>query len=259
MDVQAVKSSVEHKTLGKLYKYIAKIDDENIESEVFKNTLFSGTEEFPPFPYRDDDFGENNPSLDHHKRYSNKKYSSIYCPPPMMMGCQPMMDPSILHIFKGSQENSIRLYLTDRNDLGHPMLQNRLCYLLGNLCDKKIDIYIGHTLLGNTPLCNLGCLFDALENSSADVTIHACGRCGMCESLLWLHGRNRCITQYGSLYFSGVGRILEAYPMWREYYSQCFSKAKLLGLITDQDVVDMLTTNNLIYISATDTMAALQK
>lgn len=258
MDIETIKSSIEHNELGKLYKYTAKIDDVNTCTEAF-NSLSVGVESFG-VPSQDTG---HDPSMIMHARYSSGKCKGyedtmgyMDC---MINNTQYLNTIAGLCIFRGSQENSTRLFITDRNDLANPIFQNRFCYLLGCLCDKKLDIYVGNSIYGSSPLCNLGCLFDALECSTADLTMHACGRCGMCESLLWLHARNKCITQYGSLYFSGVGRILESYPMWREYYERCFVKAKNFGLITDQDVVDLMTTNNLIYISATDTLAALQK
>lgn len=257
MEIDTFKSSIEHGQLGKLYKYVATIDNPEMVTEAFESLTF-GTEGFvPESPVAKSE----DAAMMHHSKYS----SITREPGSFNTFCgdreyhKYLAQVAGLCIFRGSQENSIRLFISDTNDLANPIFQNRFCYLLGSLNDRKLDIYTGNSAYGSSALCNIGCLFDALETCTGDVTMHVCGRCGMCESLMWLHAKNKCITQYGSLYFSGVGRILEAYPMWREYYEKCFIKAKNFGLITDQDVVDMMTTNNLIYISASDTLSVLQK
>lgn len=256
MDLKASKSVIEHNKFGKLYKYSSKLDNLIQANEAFSSLAFGveSLEAYASSPVNSD-YKVDNPALEYHKRYStNAKFGYMDC---CMDNPKFLQQIAGLNIFRGSQENSIRLFISDRTCLDHPIFQNRFCFLLGSLCDKKIDIYAGNSINGYMPLCSLGCLFDALECSVADVTMHICGRCGMSETMLWVHAKNKCITQYGSLYFSGVGRILEMYPMWREYYETVFIKAKNIGLINDQDIVDLLTTNNLIYISATDTLAAL--
>lgn len=195
-------------------------------------------------------------AIDHHKTASDCKHTFGYtdC---CIENAKYLKEIAGLILSRGSVENSMRLYITDRTDLAHPLFQNKFCFLLGSLGDKKLDIYLGNSIYSYMPMCTLGCILDALLTTEGDVTVHVCGRCGMPETMMWLHSKNKCITQYGSLYLSGVGRILEQFPMWREYYEQIFLKAKVLGLITDEDVVDLMTTNNLIYISATDTLAVL--
>lgn len=152
----------------------------------------------------------------------------------------------------------IRLHITDRAWIDHPHWQNKFCHFLSALsAEHVVDILVGNSLYGANSLCNIGMLMDALNTTAAQVTMHMCGRGSMCETCLWLNTQNKAITPFGSLCLCGVGRILETYPMWRGYYETIFVKGKQIGLLTDNDIVSLLTTNRQIYIGAASTIAAI--
>lgn len=154
----------------------------------------------------------------------------------------------------------IRLYMSEVNAPDLPLYQNKLCYLLNKLDSKKsLDIYLGNGIGGPFPICTVGNIFSALMNCKANVRIHMNGRGSMLESCLWLHGHKKIISPYGSLCFTGVGRLLESYPQWRGYYETIFTKAMNLNLITENDLADLMTTNYIIFIGANDTLAKITR
>lgn len=153
-----------------------------------------------------------------------------------------------------------RLFLTEMTDFSDSKFQNRFSKLLRCLGEKQtLHIYTGNGVYGAWPLFDLGTILDAIARTRCKVTVHINGRASFCETCLWMWAENREISEFGTLFFCGMQRHLEWSPTWYGYLSTLLSRGVELGVLTQKECDDLLTTNKDIQFKQREVVERLNR
>lgn len=144
---------------------------------------------------------------------------------------------------------NFRLYTCSQTNIRAPFYQNKFCKLLTMLNpDQTLTITMGSLLFGNEPDISLGGMISSMLTCKAKIITYATGRCGMAESCLWLFGKERKISSYGALQFSGVKTFLKQFDMYTHYFNYIFNTAKELNIINNEQCNKLINTDQSFLI-----------
>ena len=160
----------------------------------------------------------------------------------------PQEDPkaTILYVYGGN--GSYRIYISANTILESPYFQNKLCKFLDNLkANETVVIELGAML--NTWKHNtmLGNIINAMQRCKGTIVTVASGLCGFSESCLWLFGKQRVISRYGALRFTGTKEFVKALPQYAHYFKYIYDVAHELNVIPED--LDMTTTSKSIMVT----------
>ena len=148
-----------------------------------------------------------------------------------------------------TDNQNFRLYTCSQTNIRAPFYQNKFCKLLAMLQPgQTLTIMMGSLLFGNEPDISLGGMISSMSTCKANIITYATGRCGMAESCLWLFGKERKISSYGALQFSGVKTFLKQFDMYGHYFNYIFSKAEELNIINHEQHTELMTTDQSFLI-----------
>ncbi len=177
----------------------------------------------------------------------------------MFCGGQNNNDKRFRLLLSTTDKVNFNLYFTEYTDLDHPSFQNRFVKLLRTLSENTtLNIHLGNGVYGKYPIYSFGNIIDAIQRASCKVIIHINGRAGFSESVLWLFAHERVISEFGSLYFSGMQQQLEWYPRWYNFYKFIYDHAVAIGIINQSEMDQLMTTNIDIPILQRDVIRRLQ-
>ena len=156
----------------------------------------------------------------------------------------------LLQCFPDKNKTHFNLYISESTELDSSNYQNKFCRFLDKLSNNQsVTIYLGGGVYGAYLSFSMGSMIDSMIHCKGCVKTIVGGRASCMESILWLFGHARALSKYGTLSFCGVGETLKSCLMWKGYFNFMYSKARDLGFITDNDVVDLLTTNNCVTVT----------
>ncbi len=113
-----------------------------------------------------------------------------------------------------------------------------LCMFLDSLTEEKTVTLILGAKIWDAVACNLGAVIAAMRRCKATITTIAAGYCSIPETILWTYGQNRKVYRYGSLTF-GKTEIVRAVDKYDDYFAVAFNRAKEVGILTDEDIVEL--------------------
>lgn len=113
-----------------------------------------------------------------------------------------------------------------------------LCMFLDSLNENQSVTFILGAKVYDAVACNLGAVISAMENCRAHIITIAAGYCSIPESIIWTYGRERKVYRYGALTF-GKTDIVRAVDKYDDYFKVAFERAKEVGIITDEDIVEL--------------------
>lgn len=175
-------------------------------------------------------------------------------------GCTSQQDKYYKLMLSTSDNVNFNLYFTEYTDLDHPKFQNRFCKLLRTLSQNaQLHIHMGNGIYGYYPIFSYGNVIDAIQRTQSKIVAHVNGRAGFCETSLWLFAHERVISEFGSLYFTGMQQYLEWYPRWHFFYEFIFNRAVDLKILTQEEMDQLMTTNMDIYLSRAEVVARMQR
>lgn len=161
-----------------------------------------------------------------------------------------------LFCYTDKSQCKYRIYFSDYTAIESEVYQNKLCRCLDKLNgNQQLTIYLGNGIYEAQNSVYLGSIIDAICHCKADVTTVINGRAGAVETYLWLYGKKRIVSPYGTLCFRGALGITETFRYWGDYFSNIYTRAKHLGLLSDNDVTTLMTTDDVIYISYAEYLA----
>ena len=167
---------------------------------------------------------------------------------PTLCGHSEQEDPKATILFVYGNNHSYRIYISANTKLESPYFQNKLCKFLDNLKeDDTVIIELGAML--NTWKHNtmLGNIIDSMKRCKGSIITVASGLCGFSESCLWLFGKQRVISRYGALRFTGTKEFVKALPQYAHYFKYIYDVAHELNIIPEE--LDMTTTSQSIMIT----------
>ena len=146
-----------------------------------------------------------------------------------------------LHI--RTMDNKVfRIYFCANTIIDSPYFQNRFCLFLDSLqSDQTVILEMGTGLNGSMPDTQLGMMISSIRNCKARVIGLAAGRCGFAESCLFVYCKDKIISPYGALLFTGIKSYEDGGPMYVPYFNQIFKDA-LQEEVIDQAGYEALTT-----------------
>lgn len=133
-----------------------------------------------------------------------------------------------------------RVYFCANTIIDSPYFQNRFCLFMDSLQeDQTVILEMGTGVNGSMPDTQLGMMISSIRNCKARVVALAAGRCGFAESCLFVYCKDKIISPYGALLFTGLKSYEDGGPMYVPYFKQIFSDA-LKEEIIDQEGYDAL-------------------
>ncbi len=148
---------------------------------------------------------------------------------------------------------NFNLYITEVTEFDNPEWQNKFCKLLRTLTDAQtLHVYTGNFAYGAWPVYSLGALLDAMSRTAGRVITHINGRSSFGETVLWMYGHERYISEFGTLMFIGLQKHLECTPMYHSYFRTLYKKAKELNILTQAEIEDCMTSNKCLQLTYTD-------
>ncbi len=161
-----------------------------------------------------------------------------------MNGCNGGNDKRYRLLLSTTDKIHFHLYVTEYTDFDHPSFQNRFIKLLRTLNENTtLNIHLGNGIYGNYPIFSFGNIIDALQRTNCKVIIHCNGRAGFAESVLWAFGHERVISEFGSLYFTGMQQWFEWYPRWYNFYKFIYDHLVAINVLTQSEMDQLMTTN----------------
>lgn len=135
-----------------------------------------------------------------------------------------------------------RIYFCANTIIDSPYFQNRFCLFMDGLQeDQTVILEMGTGLNGSMPDTQLGMMISSIRHCKARVITLAAGRCGFAESCLFIYGKDKIISPYGALLFTGIKSYEDSAPMYMHYFKQIFTDA-LREEVIDNEGYDTLTT-----------------
>lgn len=149
-------------------------------------------------------------------------------------------NPGTRLIVRTTDNKVFRIYFCANTIIDSPYFQNRFCLFMDSLQEGQVVILeMGTGLNGSMPDTQLGMMIDSICNCKAKVITLAAGRCGFAESCLFIYGKDKVISPYGALLFTGIKSYNDSAPMYEAYFQQIFKDA-LREEVIDQDGYDAL-------------------
>lgn len=224
----------------------------------FESILESGMEEFAPLSNSDNTIKEG--TITGTSRWINHKLRSpdlrVAANGPMDMASARQNEGTMLYCFSDPNQSRYRIYFNDCTEIECTIYQNKLCKCLDRLNENQcLTLYLGNGIYENNNSVYLGSIIDAMEHCKADITTVINGRAGAVETYLWLYGKQRIVSPYGTLCFRGAYGVTETFRYWGDYFGTIFTKAKDLGLLTEIDYTNLMTTDDTLYISYAEYLA----
>ena len=136
-----------------------------------------------------------------------------------------------------------RIYFCANTIIDSPYFQNRFCLFLDSLKPNQTAIIeLGTGLGGSFPNAQLGMMISSIRNCKARVITIASGRCGFGESCLFIYGKDKIISPYGAIMFTGIKAYSDAWPMYVPYFTQIFKDALEQDIITQEHFDILINT-----------------
>lgn len=153
-----------------------------------------------------------------------------------------------------------RLYLTEMTEYDDPTYQRRFCKFMRCLSGTQtLHFHMGCGCYGWYPIYTYGCMVDAMQRTQGKVITHLNGRSSFSETILWLYGHERVVSEFTTITFKGLQGFLErGFANWRSYFETFFLRAMDLKLITKDEKDMLLTTNKILNLSYRDIIARIQ-
>ena len=145
---------------------------------------------------------------------------------------------------------NFNLYITEITELDQPKFQNRFCKLLRTLSENQtLHIHTGNFVYGYFPAYNMGCLLDAIMRARCKVITHINGRASFTETVLWMYGHERQISEFGTILFVGMQDRFKWSPEWYDHFAKMYTRAVELKLLTEEEKTMCLTSNKCVQLT----------
>lgn len=162
-------------------------------------------------------------------------------------GCQ--RREAKLHLCTLDQK-SFRIYISPENWIDSNSFQNKFNTFLMSLQEgHSVRLMLGASIDGWMYDVALGSLITSIRNTKADIVTSVVGQCGSPETYLWLFGKNRTMSKYGDIRFSGVLNILKQFPAYSSYFSYIFGRAVELNIISEEQKEKLMTSNDILFFN----------
>lgn len=149
---------------------------------------------------------------------------------------------------------NFRLYITEMTEYDDPMYQRRLSKFLRCLDEKQtLHIHLGCGCYGNFPVYSYGSVIDAIQRTRGKIITHLNGRSSFSETILWIYGDERVISEFTTITFKGLQNYFEnGFAEWRAYFETFFNRAMDIKLITKDEKEMLLTSNKTLNLTYRD-------
>lgn len=156
--------------------------------------------------------------------------------------------PGVTLYVKTVDKVHYRVYIATNNWISSAYYQNKLCALLTHLKpEQSCTLYLGSGVGHWSDLPTFGAVITHMQECQGTVRTICAGKCASPETLLWLYGKEREISIYGSLQFVGIKRILEFRPSAAGYFDAVYSRAVEIGILTEDEKQKLMTSNHIIF------------
>lgn len=166
------------------------------------------------------------------------------------------IDPGTLLHIRTTDNILFRLYLCGNTYIDSPYFQNRFCLFLDSLTEQqKVIIELGTGINGTFPNLQLGMMISSIRNCRANVITLAAGRCGFSESCLFIYGKQKVISPYGALMFTGLKCYKDKIPTkYTQYFINIFKDALKEDIISEEVYNTLVSTGKSIMITEKETI-----
>lgn len=155
-----------------------------------------------------------------------------------------------LHVYSSDTVN-FRLYMCANTSLKSAFYQNNFCRFIDSLQpEHTVVIEMGSMINGWMHNFLLGSMIRSLQSTKGTVITLASGQCGFGESCLWLFGKKRIISPYGSLLFTGISEFKKVMSMYESYFDFMFDTAQDLNVLDKEQAEILRTTSRTVMITS---------
>lgn len=153
-------------------------------------------------------------------------------------------------IIRTSDNVNFRLYMrSDAMMLPHEV--NKLCRFLDTRTKTQSVTFILGVALDDCQSQLMGPVISSIISCKGKVITVAAGMCSLCETMIWVFGHERIVQRYGALVFAKP-EFLKACEEYKHYYDVVYSKAKEIGVITDEQIAKIYSTNEDLMLMYSD-------
>lgn len=168
---------------------------------------------------------------------------------PVMSMPVPGAPDSSLNI-RTSNGKDFRVYFKAEHFLTEVYI-TRLCRFLDSRTpDQTVTFYMGCKLPSRFTMI-IGAILSAVNSCVATTKAVAAGCCGIPESMIWCFCNERTIELYGALTFGGTDNI-KFIPYYKSYLDTCYEQAKRIGIIKDDEILQLWYSNAELLITYHD-------
>lgn len=153
-------------------------------------------------------------------------------------------------MIRTTDNTNFRIYM--RSDaILLPKEVNKLCRFIDTRKPNESITFILGVSLCDEQSQLMGPLLSSIIECKAKVKTIAAGMCSLCETMIWVFGHEREIYKYGALIFAKP-EFLKACGEYKHYYDVVYSKAKEIGVITDEQIAKIYSTNEDLMLMYSD-------
>lgn len=158
--------------------------------------------------------------------------------------------PKLPFIIRTSDNRNFRIYM--RSDtMIMPREVNILCRFLDTRKAGEVVTFILGVGLEDRQSQLFGPILSSIIACEGTVNTIAAGMCSLCETMIWCFGKNRVMYRYGALTFSKP-EFLKVCEEYQNYYDVVYSRAKEIGIITDEQIQRIYSTNEDLMLMYSD-------
>lgn len=157
-----------------------------------------------------------------------------------------------LHVHT-TDKKSFRIYISTNTWLSSNYYQNRFASFVRSLKeDQTCTIVLGATVGGWWDTTALGSMIAALQACEGSTVTYATGKCSFPETVLWLYGKERKISPYGGLLFTGVGEYIKHCPYYSPFFENIYERGITCGVLTEEQKEKLLESTDIISYRAVE-------
>ena len=149
-----------------------------------------------------------------------------------------------------SDNKNFRIYMKSSTWI-MPREVNLLCRFIDTRrADQTITFILGVGIEDDQSQL-FGPIISSIISCEGTVNTVAAGMCSLCETMIWCFGKNREVYRYGALVFSKP-EFLKVCEGYKNYYDVVYSKAKEIGIITEEQIKRIYSTNEDLMLMYSD-------
>lgn len=184
-------------------------------------------------------------SFDYYQGLGNKKNAQMGANA-LLMQQQQRLPFSI----RTSDGKNFRIYF--RSDtLMMPREVNLLCRFIDMRKPGETVTFVLGVELEDNQTQLLGPIISSIISCPGTVNTIAAGMCSLSETMIWCFGKNREMYRYGALIFSKP-EFLTVCKEYKNYYDVVYTRAKEIGVITDEQIKHIFSTNEDLMLMYSD-------